>query len=127
MNEREWCPVAAAARVLGDRWTLILLRTLADGPCRFKHLESTGEGISPAVLSARLRELEAHGMVTRTSFNEIPPRVEYSLTDKGQDALPVIEALRIYGQRWLPPDECCDELERTHTRSRFREAARARA
>jgi DNA-binding HxlR family transcriptional regulator len=127
MNEREWCPVAAAARILGDRWTLILLRTLAEGPCRFKHLESTGEGISPAVLSARLRELEAHDMITRTSYNEIPPRVEYSLTRKGRDALPVIEALRAYGQNWLTPDMCCDELESAPSRGRFHAEGRARA
>lgn len=111
MSDRSWCPVAAAARILGDRWTLILLRTLADGACRFKQLESFGEGISPAVLTARLRELEAHGLVTRTSYNEIPPRVEYSLTQKGGDALPVIEALRTYGERWLSTAECDDDAE----------------
>lgn len=99
----EFCPVAEAARLLGDKWTLIIVRDLATGPRRFKELEQSGEGISPSILASRLRELEQQGIVTRTSFNEIPPRVEYSLTQKGRDALPVVEALRTYGTRWLAP------------------------
>src|SRR5579859_2553334 len=94
------CPMAAAARLLGDKWTLILLRDLARGSCRFKSLEQSGEGISPSILTARLRELEDKRLVSRRSFNEIPPRVEYTLTDKGRDVLPVIDALRSYGARW---------------------------
>ncbi len=96
----EICPVAEAAKLLGDKWTLIVLRDLADGPRRFKDLERLGEGISPSVLASRLKELEEQRIVTRTSYNEIPPRVEYELTEKGSDALPVLEALRSYGERW---------------------------
>jgi DNA-binding HxlR family transcriptional regulator len=95
------CPLAAAARVLGDKWTLIILRDLVEGPCRFTDLERSGEGISPSILSARLRDLEHHGLLTRTSFRELPPRVEYSLTAKGQDAVRILEELRRYGERWL--------------------------
>ena len=102
------CPVAQAARLLGDKWTLIILRDLATGTRRFKELEHSGEGISPSMLAARLRELEEQKLVTRTSYNVIPPRVEYALTEKGRDALPVIEALRIYGTRWLAP--LCEEV-----------------
>jgi len=101
------CPVAQAAKLLGDKWTLIILRDLAAGPRRFKALEHTGEGISPSMLSARLRDLEQAGIVTRASFNEIPPRVEYTLSQKGRDALPVIDALRAYGARWLMPTGAC--------------------
>ena len=97
----EICPIAEAAKLLGDKWTLICLRNLSDEPQRFKDLERLGEGISPSVLAARLRELEGCGMITRTSYNEIPPRVEYELTEKGRDALPILEALRLYGSRWL--------------------------
>lgn len=97
------CPVAAAARVLGDKWTLIILRDLVEGPCRFTDLERSGEGISPSILSARLRDLERNGLLVRTSFRELPPRVVYSLTPKGEDALQVVEALRSYGTRWLVP------------------------
>lgn len=96
----EICPVAAAARLLGDRWTLIVLRDLADRSRRFTELERSGEGISPSMLAQRLRELEAQGLLTRTSYHEIPPRVEYGLTAKGRDALPVVEALRTFGDRW---------------------------
>jgi DNA-binding HxlR family transcriptional regulator len=94
------CPIAEAAKILGDKWTLILLRDLAHGACRFKALVESGEGISPSILTGRLRELEEKGVISRTSYNEIPPRVEYSLTEKGRDVLPVIEALRVYGSRW---------------------------
>lgn len=103
--EAHICPVAAAARLLGDKWTLIVLRDLAEGPRRFKDLVASGEGISPSILSARLRELEHAGVVTRTSYNEIPPRVVYALTQKGIDALVVIRALREYGTRWLTEEE----------------------
>ena len=97
----EMCPVAEAAKLLGDKWTLIVLRDLSDGSKRFTNLAKTGEGISPSMLTARLRELEREALITRTSFNEIPPRVEYSLTRKGEDALKVVEALRAYGTKWL--------------------------
>ena len=102
--KEEICPVAEAAKLLGDKWTLIILRDLADGPRRFKELEHSGEGISPSMLAARLRELEEKGLVTRTSFNEIPPRVEYELSQKGHDAQSVVDALRNYGTRWLLKD-----------------------
>lgn len=95
------CPVATAAQLLCNKWTLIILRDLADGPRRFKDLQQSGEGISPSMLISRLRGLEEQGIITRASFNEIPPRVEYSLTDKGCAALPVVEALRSYGSEWL--------------------------
>ena|SRR5438093_168132 len=100
----EICPVAEAARVLGNKWTLIILRDLADGPRRFKDLERTGEGVSPSVLTARLRELEHYGLLNRASYNEIPPRVEYSLTDQGCDALRIIDAMRTFGEKWLVPE-----------------------
>jgi DNA-binding HxlR family transcriptional regulator len=94
------CPIAEAAKLLGDKWTLILLRDLARGACRFKTLVASSEGISPSILTGRLRELEEKGIISRTSYAEIPPRVEYALTEKGRDVLPVIEALRVYGSRW---------------------------
>ncbi len=94
--DHDFCPVAEAAKLFGDKWTLIVLRDLAAGPRRFKDLERTGEGISPSVLSSRLRELEHQGLITRTSFPEIPPRVIYELTKKGEATLPVIDAIRRY-------------------------------
>ncbi|MBV9281429.1 MAG: helix-turn-helix transcriptional regulator [Chloroflexi bacterium] len=103
------CPIANAARLLGDRWTLVILRDLADGTMRFSELEETSGGISPRTLADRLREMESQGLIRRESFREIPPRVEYSLTPKGRATLPVIEALRVFGENWLSPaeQECC--------------------
>ena len=105
----EFCPVAEAAKLFGDKWMLIILRDLADGPRRFTELEHSGEGISPSMLAARLRELEHRGIVERTSYNEIPPRVVYNLTEKGRQALPVVDALRAYGARWLSLVESATE------------------
>jgi DNA-binding HxlR family transcriptional regulator len=99
------CPVANASRLLGDRWTLVILRDLEDGPLRFSELENTSEGISPRTLADRLREMESSGLIRRESFREIPPRVQYSLTPKGEATLPVIEALRAFGETWLSDEE----------------------
>jgi DNA-binding HxlR family transcriptional regulator len=103
------CPIANAARLLGDRWTLVILRDLADGAVRFSDLEDLSGGISPRTLADRLREMESQGLVSRESFREIPPRVQYSLTSKGLATLPVIEALRTFGDNWLTEAEreCC--------------------
>ncbi len=98
-----FCGVAAAAALLGDAWTLLLLRDLANGPRRFKELEAS-TGISPRVLTDRLRALCDKGMMTRRMYAEIPPRVEYELTAKGRDALPVLDVLRSYGEKWLHPE-----------------------
>ncbi len=101
------CPIANAARMLGDRWTLVILRDLADGPMRFSELENSSEGISPRTLADRLRQMEGAGLISRESFREIPPRVEYSLTSKGAATLPVIDALRSFGDNWLSDEEKC--------------------
>lgn len=95
-----FCGVAAAVAVLGDAWTLLLVRDLADGPRRFTALQES-TGISPRVLTDRLHKMMREELVTRRIFPEIPPRVEYELTSKGRDAVAVIEALRRYGETWL--------------------------
>ncbi|MEK7681316.1 MAG: helix-turn-helix domain-containing protein [Chloroflexota bacterium] len=100
-NSGEPCPVARAARLLGDVWCLLVLRDLARGTCRFSEIQ-TSTGMSPRVLSRRLREMEREGILTRRQFAEAPPRVEYTLTEKGRAALPLVEALRVFGERWLP-------------------------
>lgn len=103
------CPIANAARLLGDRWTLVILRDLAGGPLRFTALQESCDGISPRTLADRLRHMESQGLLHRKSFREIPPRVEYSLTPKGLATLPVIDALHAFGDRWLTAEEktCC--------------------
>ena len=79
-----------------------LVRDLADAPRRFTALQAS-TGISPRVLTDRLRKMMAEGLATRRIYAEIPPRVEYELTPKGHDAVAVITALRAYGEKWLRP------------------------
>ena len=95
------CPVCRTAEVVCGKWTLLLIRDLAEGSSRFCELERSLEGISPRTLSLRLRELESEGIVERQTFSEVPPRVEYVLTDKGHALLPIIEDMRSFGRQWL--------------------------
>src|ERR671933_546602 len=81
------CPVCRTADIVCGKWTLLLVRSLA--------------GISPRTLSLRLRALEEEGIVERSTFPAVPPRVEYALTEKGRALIPIIEDMRTYGERWL--------------------------
>ncbi|HEY5052863.1 MAG TPA: helix-turn-helix domain-containing protein [Solirubrobacterales bacterium] len=96
------CPVCRTAEVVCGKWTLLVIRDLANGSSRFCELERSLEGISPRTLSLRLRALEEEGIVARHTFPEVPPRVEYALTEKGEALMPLIEDMRRYGKRWLP-------------------------
>ena len=100
-TNEDTCPVCATAEVICGKWTLLVIRDLADGRSRFCELERSLEGISPRTLSLRLRALEEEGVVDRHTFPEVPPRVEYSLTRKGLALLPLIEDMRTYGREWL--------------------------
>ena len=103
------CPVCATAEVVCGKWTLLLVRDLAEGKSRFCELERSLQGISPRTLSLRLRALEDEGIVERQTHAEVPPRVEYALTEKGRALLPIIEDMREYGRRWLPQVEGCED------------------
>ncbi len=107
----EECSVACTADIIGGKWTAILVHDLSEGPRRFSDLERALPGISPRTLSERLRALEEEGVVSRQSFAESPPRVEYRLTEKGAALLPIIEAMRRFGHDWLVPehDHSADE------------------
>src|SRR4051812_49801242 len=106
------CPVSACAEILSGKWTILLIRDLADGRARFCELERSLEGISPRTLSLRLRALEEEGIVTRRTFPEVPPRVEYELTEKGRALVPIIESMRRYGSEWLgATGECVPDPE----------------
>jgi DNA-binding HxlR family transcriptional regulator len=98
------CPVCRTADVVCGKWTLLIIRDLAEGSSRFCELERSLEGISPRTLSLRLRALEGEGVVARHTFPEVPPRVEYGLTEKGEALVPLIEDMRRYGMRWLAED-----------------------
>lgn len=99
-----FCGVAAAVALLGDAWTLLIVRDLAAGPQRFGELQVSA-GISVRVLTDRLRTMSAAGLITRRMYAEIPPRVEYELTEKGRGAVAVVDALRAYGETWLRPTQ----------------------
>jgi DNA-binding HxlR family transcriptional regulator len=98
------CPVCKTADIVCGKWTLLLIRDLAEGHSRFCELERSLAGISPRTLSLRLRALEEEGIVERHTFGEVPPRVEYALTPKGEALLPIIDDMRSYGERWLGAD-----------------------
>ena len=95
------CPVCRTAEIVCGKWTLLLIRDLANGSSRFSELERSLEGISPRTLSLRLRALEEEGVVERHTFPEVPPRVEYALTAKGEALIPLVDDMRTYGKRWL--------------------------
>ena len=98
----EVCPVARAVEVLDGKWTMLVIRDLLRGTRRFSDLRTSLAGISPKTLTDRLRSLEEHGLVTRVMYAEIPPRVEYSLTARGRDLKPVLDALSAWGASQTP-------------------------
>jgi DNA-binding HxlR family transcriptional regulator len=95
------CPVCATADIICGKWTMLVIRDLCEDRARFCELERSLEGISPRTLSLRLRALEEQGIVERHTYPEVPPRVEYSLTPKGQALAPLIEDMRRFGREWL--------------------------
>ena len=100
------CPVCATADIICGKWTILVIRDLAEGRRRFCELERSLSGISPRTLSLRLRALESEAIVERHTFPEVPPRVEYSLTPKGEALVPLIEDMRRYGREYLGVDDC---------------------
>src|ERR1700743_1079591 len=110
MASQDTCPVCATAEVVCGKWTLLVIRDLAEGRSRFCELERSLQGISPRTLSLRLRALEEEGIVERQTFPEVPPRVEDALTAQGRALLPLIDDMRAYGERWLG-GECADVLD----------------
>ena len=95
------CPVARALDVVGEKWSLLILRDLTrKGPLRFQDLERGLPGLAPNTLSARLKTLEAQGVVTTRLYESHPPRYQYLLTDKGKALQPVLKALYAWGDRY---------------------------
>jgi DNA-binding HxlR family transcriptional regulator len=113
MASNDTCPVCRTADIVCGKWTLLVIRDLAEGRSRFCELERSLQGISPRTLSLRLRALEEAGIVERQTFPEVPPRVEYALTDKGRALVPLIEDMRAYGLTWLGDDCAADGSQDT--------------
>lgn len=98
------CPLYhQAVELLGRRWTGAIIRALADGATRFGDVTAAIPGLSDRMLSERLKELEAEGLVTRTVLPTHPVRIEYRLTDKGEDLGAVMDAISAWANRWLAP------------------------
>jgi len=94
------CPVARTLDIIGERWTILLLRDLLlQGPRRFQDFQESLAGVAPNTLSARLKVLEARGLIASRLYSEHPPRLEYYLTEKGKSLGPVLKALREWGRR----------------------------
>lgn len=113
-NNHYMCPrYEHAIQLLGKRWTGLILDTLLQGPQRFCEMTSAVDGLSDRVLSDRLRELEMEGVIERIVYPQIPVRVEYRLTEKGQDLQPVVQAIHHWAERWieLPAEETEDDAE----------------
>lgn len=96
--------IASAMQIIGNKWTALILRDLFAGPKRFGELEKSVGDINPRTLSQRLDDLEAHGIITKKSFAEVPPRIEYTLTQKGEDLLPILQQMAAWGDKYY--DAC---------------------
>ena len=101
LPDQDICPVARTADIVSGKWTLLIIRDLATGTKRFSELERSLHGISPKTLSERLSTLEAEGVVHRQMYAEVPPKVEYTLSEKGLALVSLIDSMRDFGKRWL--------------------------
>jgi DNA-binding HxlR family transcriptional regulator len=107
----QFCPVAMAAEVLCTRWTVIVLRELMAGSTRFNALRRGLPRMSPALLSKRLKDLEAAGVVKRSKAAGEPGAYDYTLTPAGKELKPVVEAIGIWGHRWVQTESSLDNLD----------------
>ena len=94
------CTVERTVNVIGGKWTTLIVRELLGGTKRFGEIRTSLTGVSPKTLTDRLRELEAHGILEREVYAEVPPRVEYSLTERGRALRPIFDAMSEWGGKW---------------------------
>ena len=94
------CPVETTLTMISDKWKVLILRDLLTGTKRFGELKKSLTGVSQKVLTSQLREMEENGLVARTAYTEVPPRVEYSLTPLGRSLKPIMDAMRVWGEQY---------------------------
>ena len=94
------CPVATTVQLIGNKWKLLIMRNLMVRPWRFNELQKSLEGISQKVLTESLRSMESDGIVIRTVYAEVPPRVEYSLSRLGENMRPILDAMEAFGREY---------------------------
>ena len=98
VNELPACPVETTLTLIGDKWKVLILRDLMTGTKRFGELKKSVGGVSQKVLTSQLRDMEESGIVNRKVYAEVPPRVEYSLTDLGKSLNPILDAMKCWGE-----------------------------
>ena len=94
------CPVETTLMLIGDKWKVLILRDLMPGKKRFGEIKKSIGSVSQKVLTAQLRDMEEKGLVNRHVYAEVPPRVEYSLTDQGRSLKPILDAMQIWGEEY---------------------------
>ena len=94
------CPVATTVQLIGNKWKLLIIRNLLVRPWRFNELQRSLDGISQKVLTDSLRSMEADGIITRTVYPEVPPRVEYALSELGESMRPILESMQAWGESY---------------------------
>ena len=99
-EEMPACPVATTVALIGSKWKLLIIRNLLARPWRFNELKKDLEGISQKVLTDSLRSMEADGIITRTVYPEVPPMVEYALTELGKSLKPILDSMRAWGEAY---------------------------
>lgn len=99
-KELPTCPVETTLMLIGDKWKVLILRDLLPGKKRFGELKKSIGSVSQKVLTAQLRDMESNGLVTRTVYPEVPPRVEYALTELGQSLKPILDAMWNWGEEY---------------------------
>lgn len=105
-DELPTCPVATTVQLIGSKWKLLIIRNLLVRPWRFNELQKSLEGISQKVLTDSLRSMEADGIITRTVFPEVPPRVEYALSELGESMRPIITSMEQWGKEYKKVHTC---------------------
>ena len=100
-KELPTCPVETTLMLIGDKWKVLILRDLMPGTKRFGELKKSIGSVSQKVLTAQLRDMEEKGLVSRHVYAEVPPRVEYSLTDLGKSLEPILNAMKTWGEGYL--------------------------
>ena len=99
------CPVATTVSLIGNKWKLLIIRNLLVRPWRFNELHKSLEGISQKVFTESLRQMEADGIITRTVYAEVPPRVEYALSELGESMRPILNSMAVWGKAYKAQSE----------------------
>jgi DNA-binding HxlR family transcriptional regulator len=111
-HHEENCPIRQTLEILSGKWTFFILFALFHGVRRFKELERDVRGISPRMLVKELKDLEQHGIITRTAYAEVPPRVEYALSERGRGLEAVLLAMKVWEEKFLVPQASPDSTRR---------------